>query len=61
MKGRKTLLIIDGVYVKSVLQFHGGIVFGKADKKPSKLTNTVLRLMLFAFLVDINSSIECFL
>ena len=30
-----TSLIIDKVYVKSILQYHGSIVFGKAVSKPS--------------------------
>ena len=33
-------------YVKSILQYHSGIVFGKAVNKPNKLGNTVLSFML---------------
>ena len=39
------ILIIDEVYVKSMLQYHGGILFGKAVNKPDKLANTVLSFM----------------
>ena len=40
------LLTIDEVYVKSILQYHGDIVFGKAVNKPNKLGNTALSFML---------------
>ena len=32
--------------MKSNLQYHGGIVFGKAVNQPNKLANTVLSFML---------------
>ena len=39
------MLIIDEVYVKSILQYHAGIAFGKTVNKPSKLAYTVLSFM----------------
>ena len=39
---KRCLLIIDEAYVKSILQYHVGIVFGKAVNKPNKLANIVL-------------------
>jgi hypothetical protein len=39
-------LIIDEVYVKSMLQYHGGCIFGEAANKPEKLANTVLSFMI---------------
>ena len=43
------LLIIDEVYVKSISQYHGSVLFGKVVNKPSKLINTVLSFMLTRF------------
>ena len=40
-----TSLIIE-VFVKSILQYHGAIVIGKAVNKPRKLANTVLTFVL---------------
>ena len=40
------LLIIDEVYVNSILLYHGGILFGKAVSKPNKPANAVLSFML---------------
>ena len=40
------LLIIDEVYVNSILLYHGGILFGKAVNKPNKPANAVLSFML---------------
>ena len=39
------ILLIDEVYVKPVLQYHGGSIFGKALNKSDKLANTVLCFM----------------
>ena len=39
------ILILDEVYVKSMLQYHGGILFGKAVNKPDKIANTILSFM----------------
>ena len=36
------LLIIDEIYVKSILQYHGGIVFRKAVNKSKKLADALL-------------------
>ena len=36
------ILLLDDVYVKAMLQYHGSILFGKAVNHPSKLANTVL-------------------
>ena len=38
---KSCVLILDEVYVKSMLQYHGGIVFGKDVNKPDKLANTI--------------------
>ena len=38
-------IIIDEVYVKSMLQYHGGVLFGKAVNKPEKVANTILSFM----------------
>ena len=40
------ILLIDDVYVKPSLLYHGGTVFGKAVNKPSALANTVLGFFL---------------
>ena len=40
------ILLIDEVYVKPSLLYHGGNVFGKAVNKPSALANTVLGFFL---------------
>ena len=40
-----TSLIIE-IFVKSILQYHGAIVFRKAVNKPRKLANTVLTFIL---------------
>ena len=40
------VLLIDEVYVKPSLLFHGGTVFGKAVNKPDHLANTVLSFMI---------------
>ena len=40
------ILLIDEVYVKPSLLYHGGTVFGKAVNKPSALANTVLGFFL---------------
>lgn len=42
---RNCILLLDEVYVKSALQYHGGILFGKATNKPEELANTVLSFM----------------
>ena len=39
---RTCILLIDEVYVKPALMYHGGTIFGKAVNEPSKLANTVL-------------------
>ena len=39
------ILFIDEVYIKSVLQYHGGEVFGQALNNSTKLANTVLSYM----------------
>jgi len=45
-KQKLCVLILDEVYVKSMLQYHGGIVFGKAVNDPSQLANTILSFMI---------------
>ena len=39
------ILLLDEVYVKPMLQYHGGIVFGKSANKPHLLANTVLSFL----------------
>ncbi|XP_065644326.1 uncharacterized protein LOC136075356 [Hydra vulgaris] len=39
------ILLLDEVYVKPMLQYHGGIVFGKSVNKPHLLANTVLSFL----------------
>ena len=36
------IVLIDEVYIKSMLQYHGGEVFGQALNNSTKLANTVL-------------------
>ena len=44
---RKTcILLVDEVYVKPMLQYHGGSLFGKAQNNPDKLANTVVGFMI---------------
>ena len=45
-KQKTCFIIIDEVYVKSMLQYHGGILFGKAVNKPEKVANTILSFMI---------------
>ena len=45
-KQRRCILMLDEVYVKSTLLYHGGTLFGKAVNDPSKLASTILSLML---------------
>ena len=39
------MILIDEVYVKAGLRFHGGYVFGKAANDPTQLAKTVLCMM----------------
>ena len=39
------ILLLDEVYVKSMLQYHGGEIFGQAINNPDLLANTVLSYM----------------
>ena len=39
---RRCILLIDEVYVKPALMYHGGTIFGKTVNEPSKLANIVL-------------------
>ena len=39
------ILLLEEVHVKSMLQYHGGEVFGQAINNPSKLTNRFLSYM----------------
>ena len=43
---KNCILLLDEVYVKASLQYHGGIVFGKAVNNPNLLANTVLSFMI---------------
>ena len=42
---KKVVLLIDEIYVKPSLCYHGGKVFGKAQNNPEELTTTVLAIM----------------
>ena len=45
-KQRKCIVLVDEVYVKPSLQYHGGHIFGKAANNPDALANTVLAIMI---------------
>ena len=45
-KQKYCVLLHDEVYVKKMLLYHGGTVFGKAQNHPSKLAETVLGIMI---------------
>ena len=42
---KTSVLLLDEVYVKAMLLYHGGVVFGHAVNKPSLLANTVLSFL----------------
>ena len=42
---RSCIILVDEVYVKPSLQYHGGHVFGKAENNPDALANTLLSIM----------------
>ena len=43
---RSCIILVDEVYVKPSLQFHGGGIFGKAENDPSTLATTMLAIMI---------------
>ena len=43
---RSCIILVDEVYVKPSLQFHGGSVFGKAENDSSSLATTMLAIMI---------------
>lgn len=43
---KSCILLLDEVYVKPALQYHGGNIFGKATNKPDVLANTILSFMI---------------
>lgn len=43
------VLLLDEVYVKSILQLHGGHIFGRAVNNPQLLANTILSFMIVSF------------
>ena len=45
-KRRKFIVLVDEVYVKPSLQYHGGHIFRKAANNPDALANTVLAIMI---------------
>ena len=45
---KKSMLLIDEVYVKSSLTYHAASAFGKAVNKPDSLATTVLSFMLMS-------------
>lgn len=45
-RNKNYVLLIDEVYVKSLLTYHGGALFGKAVNNPEALATTVLGFML---------------
>ena len=46
---RTCILLLDEVYVKPSLMYHGGTVFGKAVNKPNELANTVRGFYIVSF------------
>ena len=42
MKEKTCIMFVDEVYVKPMLQYHGGSLFEKAVNDPKHLTNTVV-------------------
>ena len=44
-KQKSTALLVDKIYVKPSLQFHGGSLFGRTVNKPALLANTILTFM----------------
>ena len=49
LRKKNCILLLDEVYVKSTLQYHGGTVFGKAVNKLELLANTVLSFLNVCF------------
>ena len=49
------ILLLDEVYVKAMLLYHGGVVFGHAVNKPSLLANTVLSFVVVTLFGGPNS------
>ena len=45
-KQRKCIVLVDEVYVKASLMYHGGYVYGFADNKEGKLAKTILGIMI---------------
>ena len=45
-KQKECVVIVDEMYVKPSLLFHGGAVFGKAKNKPEQLATTMLGIMI---------------
>ena len=46
---RNCILLVDEVYIKSFVLYHGGSLFGKAENNPELLSNTVLGIMIKCF------------
>ena len=46
IRERTCLLLFGEVYVKAILQYHRGIIFGKAVNKPQLLATTILNFMI---------------
>ena len=42
MKEKTCILLVNEVYVKPMLQYHGGSLFGEAVNDPKQLANTVV-------------------
>ena len=42
---KECVVIIDEVYIKKALQYHGGKIYGKATNKPGELATSVLGIM----------------
>ena len=45
-KQQRCIVFVDEVYVKPLLQYHGGTIFGKAANYPDSLATTVLAIMI---------------
>lgn len=47
---RSCILLLDEIYVKPTLQYHGGNVFGQSTNNPNSLANTILSYMIVCML-----------
>ena len=43
---KQVALLLDEIYVKASIYYHGGKIFGKAENNPAELAKTILAIML---------------